>query len=81
MLSFNSANISSVTPLGLYAGYLLVGSGNIWVGAALLGVTCLSFFLTIGSLCRLIINYRRTRPFIGTSGATPHYIEGNSLSI
>lgn len=67
MLSFNSTNIGSVTPLGLYAGYLLAGSGNIWAGAALLAVTCLCFFLSMSSICRLIINYRRTGPFISAS--------------
>ena len=45
----------------------LAGSGNVWVGAAFLVVTCLGFFLSMGSLCRLVINYRRTAPFISAS--------------
>jgi hypothetical protein len=59
MLSFNSTNIGSVTPLGLYAGYLLVGSGNLWVGAAFLLVSVLCFFISMSALCRFIINVRR----------------------
>lgn len=67
MLSFNSTNIGSVTPLGLYASYLLAGSGNIWVGMAFFVITCVCFFLCIASLCRLAINYRRHRKFIDAS--------------
>jgi len=60
MLSFNSTGIGSITPLGLYAGYLLTNSGNIWVCTAFLVVTACCFFLSMSSLCRFIINnYRR----------------------
>lgn len=59
MLSFNSTGIGSITPLGLYAGYLLASSGNIWIGAAFLAVTCFTLFLSGSFLCRLVINYRR----------------------
>lgn len=60
MLSFNSTGLGSVTPLGLYAGYLLAASGNMWIAGLFLVLTCLSVFLTTSYLCRLVINYRRT---------------------
>ncbi len=59
MLSFNSTGLGSVTPLGFYASYLLAASGNVWIAAMFLALTCLSVFLTTSFLCRLIINYRR----------------------
>lgn len=59
MLSFNSTGIGSITPLGLYASYLLATSGNWWIGAAFLAVTCFSVFLSLSFLCRLVINCRR----------------------
>ncbi|MCC7500508.1 hypothetical protein IT396_01755 [Candidatus Nomurabacteria bacterium] len=60
MLSFNSGTgISSISPLGAYVGYLLVDSGNVWVGAIFLLLTAFCFFLTASAFCRFIINYRR----------------------
>lgn len=72
MLSFNSTGLGTVAPLSFYTGYLLSVSGNIWIAGLFFALTCLSVFLTASSICRLIINYRRTRPFIRSLTAGPH---------
>lgn len=81
MLSFNSMGIGSVAPLAVYAGYLLAVSGNIWIAGLFLALTCLSASLTTSSLCRLIINYRRARPFIGPSTARAENKQGNPVGV
>jgi hypothetical protein len=48
-------------PLGLYAGYLLLHSGNLIIAICFLALTTISFLLVITMLCRYIINYRRTK--------------------
>lgn len=63
---------TSMTPLGVYAGYLLMHSGNIWLAACFLGLALLSFLLVACTVCRYIINYRRTRySFEYTLAKTP----------
>ena len=48
-------------PLGLYAGYLLLHSGNFWIAVCFLALTTVSFLLVITTLCRYVINYRRNK--------------------
>jgi hypothetical protein len=81
MLSFNSTGIGSVAPLGFYAGYLLAASGNLWLAGFFLLLTCLSVFLTVSSLCRLVINAHRSRPFIGPSMAPIQNGHGNQRAL
>ena len=51
---------TSISPLGAYAGYLLIQAGNFWLAAAFLGLTSACFCIVLASLCRYIINYRRS---------------------
>jgi Flp pilus assembly protein TadB len=64
MINFNGGTVSlgtSLSPLGMYAGYLLMHSGNYWVAISFLALTITYFVIVIATLCRYIINYRRTR--------------------
>ncbi len=51
----------AITPLGVYAGYLLVTTGNFWLGIAFLVLTSMFFVLILATLCRYVINYRRNQ--------------------
>ncbi|PIR83994.1 hypothetical protein COU18_01130 [Candidatus Kaiserbacteria bacterium CG10_big_fil_rev_8_21_14_0_10_51_14] len=62
MINFNGGTVSlgtSLSPLGLYAGYLLMHSGNFWIAIGFLALTTLYFVIVVATLCRYIINYRR----------------------
>ncbi len=50
-----------MTPLGVYAGYLLLRSGNVWLALCFLVVTGLCFLVVLLMICRYIINYRRNK--------------------
>lgn len=68
MLNVNSVGLGgSVTPLGMYAGYLLLHSGNFWIASAFLALTGVYFFLVATTLCRYAINYRRNKQFFQNS--------------
>lgn len=62
MINFNGGSValgSSISPLGIYAGYLLLHSGNFWLAVCFLVLTGTYSFIVISTLCRFIINYRR----------------------
>ncbi len=62
MINFSGGTVSlgtSVSPLGMYAGYLLMQSGNFWLAIAFLALTGVYFFFMIASLSRYIINSHR----------------------
>ena len=48
----------------MYAGYLLLHSGNFWVAVCFLALTGVYFFITMTTLCRYIINYRRNKKLL-----------------
>ncbi len=50
---------TSISPVGAYAGYLLMESGNVWVAACFFLLATISTLLVLTTLCRYIINYRR----------------------
>ncbi len=62
MIHFNGGSVAlgnTISPLGIYAGYLLLHSGNFWLAVCFLALTGTYFFIVISMLCRFIINYRR----------------------
>ena len=62
MLNFNGGTTvagTSFAPLGIFAGYLLMHSGNFWIAVAFLALTGIYFLIVMATLCRYIINYRR----------------------
>ncbi len=62
MINFNGGTVglaTSLSPLGMYAGYLLMHSGNYWMAISFLVLTCIYFGIIAATLCRYIINYRR----------------------
>ena len=62
MINFNGGTVglgTSLSPLGLYAGYLLMHSGNFWLALSFLILTCGYFLIVAATLCRYVINYRR----------------------
>ncbi|OGG51405.1 hypothetical protein A2704_03490 [Candidatus Kaiserbacteria bacterium RIFCSPHIGHO2_01_FULL_54_36b] len=64
MLNFNGGTTisgTSLTPLGFYAGYLLMQSGNFWFAISFLFLTGLYLVIVMTTLCRYIINYRRNK--------------------
>lgn len=64
MLNFNGGTAglgAPLSPLGVYAGYLLMHSGNFWIAICFLVLTSIYLLLVIGTLCRYIVNYRRTK--------------------
>ena len=64
MFNFNGGTTlsgTSLTPLGLYAGYLLMNSGNFWVAVCFLLLTTLYFLIVVCMLSRYIINYHRNK--------------------
>jgi hypothetical protein len=52
---------ASAAPLGATAGYLLLDSGNIWIGVAFLAISMFSALLMIATLTRYVINIRRQK--------------------
>ena len=46
---------------GIYAGYLLMHSGNFWVAVCFLALTAFSLLIVVTTLCRYIVNYRRNK--------------------
>lgn len=62
MLNFNGGTVglgASLSPLGMYAGYLLMHSGSYWIAVGFLALTSIYFLIVAATLCRYIINYRR----------------------
>ena len=49
----------TLSPLGAYAGYLLMNSGNVWLAGVFLALSSIFFLIIAATLCRYIINYRR----------------------
>src|SRR3989344_2850413 len=52
---------TSLSPLGMYAGYLLMQSGNFWLALCFLVLTTIFFLVSIASLCRYVINFHRNK--------------------
>ena len=64
MLNFNGGTTiggTSLSPLGMYAGYLLLQSGNFWIALCFLALTSIYLLIVITTLCRYIINYHRNK--------------------
>jgi len=65
MLNFNGGAVglgTSISPLGTYAGYLLLSSGNFWLAVCFLALTSACFILVVAMMCRYFVNaYRQTR--------------------
>ena len=62
MPNFNGGTVglgTSLSPLGVYAGYLLMHSGNYWVAVCFLALSGISFLIIMAMLCRYTINYYR----------------------
>ena len=73
MFNFNGGTTlsgTSLTPLGIYAGYLLMNSGNFWVAMCFLLLTTAYFLIVLCTLTRYVINYRRNKHLLhlGTTG-------------
>jgi hypothetical protein len=67
MINFNGGTVglgTSLSPLGIYAGYLLVHSGNYWMAISFLALTVTYFGIIAATLCRYVINYRRNAHLI-----------------
>lgn len=66
MPNFNGGTVSlstSFSPLGAYAGYLLLQAGNVWMAVAFLALTGVCFFIVLAMLGRYVINlYRLYHP-------------------
>ena len=63
MFYFNGGTVglgTSLAPLSIYAGYLLMRSGNFWTALCFLVLSGICFCIVATMLCRYIINYRRT---------------------
>ena len=64
MFNFNGGTVSlsaSISPFGMYAGYLLMHSGNFWLAVCFLVLTGVYFLIVAATLCRYIINFRRNK--------------------
>ena len=64
MINFNGGSVAlgaSISPLGAYAGYLLLQSGNFWVALCFLVLSIAYFLLVLMMLVRYFINYRRSK--------------------
>jgi hypothetical protein len=64
MLNFNGGTVglgTSISPLGIYAGYLLMHSGDYRLAECFLAFTGLYFVLVLAMLGRYIVNYHRTK--------------------
>ena len=67
MLNFNGGTTisgTSLSPISMYAGYLLMQAGNFWLAVSFLALTVVYLLIVITTLCRYIINYRRNRYFL-----------------
>lgn len=72
MINFNGGSVSlgtSLSPLGAYAGYLLLHSGNFWIAVCFLGITGIYFMIVVTMLSRYFINYHRNKNALGSQGA------------
>lgn len=72
MIHFNGGTVSlgsSLSPLGMYAGYLLMQSGNFWLALCFLFLTALFFLIGLTALCRYAINFYRNRHLLLTSAS------------
>lgn len=70
MLNFNGGTVglgTALSPLGVYAGYLLMHSGNFWIAICFLVLTCVYLLLVIATLCRYFQNYRRNKNLLSES--------------
>lgn len=64
MIHFNGGTVSlgtSLSPLGMYAGYLLLHSGNFWLAVCFLALSGALFLVGLASLCRYFINLSRNK--------------------
>ena len=64
MLNFNGGTVvsgTSIAPLGGYAAYLLLHSGNVAIAVCFLFLTGVSFLITMSTLFRYVVNYRRSK--------------------
>ena len=64
MINFNGGTVglgTSLSPLGMYAGYLLMHSGNFWLAVCFLALPSAYLLLVVAMLCRYIINYNRNK--------------------
>lgn len=64
MINFNGGTVSlgtSISPVGMYAGYLLLHSGNFWLALCFLVLTGALFLIGMAALCRYVINFHRNR--------------------
>ncbi len=63
MFNFNGSTIAtgSMTPFGVYAGYLLLHSGDVVLAIGFLTLAGISFLLVVATLSRYIINYQRNK--------------------
>ncbi|MEY4747157.1 MAG: hypothetical protein RLZZ416_206 [Candidatus Parcubacteria bacterium] len=62
MIHFNGGTVglgTSLSPLGLYAGYLLVHSGSFWLALCFLALTSIYMAVMAAMLIRYVINYSR----------------------
>jgi hypothetical protein len=50
---------ASLSPLGAYAGYLLLQSGSFWLAVCFLTLTSVFFLVATAALCRFFVNYYR----------------------
>lgn len=70
MIHFNGGTVSlgtSLSPLGMYAGYLLLHSGNFWLAVCFLALIGALFLVGLASLCRYFINLRRNTHLLVSS--------------
>ncbi len=64
MLNFNGGTGvagTSIAPMSMFAGYLLLESGDVALAICFLILSSLYFLFVICTLCRYFINYRRNR--------------------
>ena len=64
MINFNGGTVglgTSISPLGVYAGYLLLHSGSPWVAVCFLILTSASIAIVLAMFVRYAINYHRNR--------------------
>lgn len=64
MIHFNGGTVSlgtSLSPLGMYAGYLLLHSGNFWLAVCFLTLAGALFLAGLASICRYFVNLRRNK--------------------
>ena len=67
MFNFNGGTTisgTSLSPLGTYAGYLLMEAGNFWLAVCFLALTLVYLLIVLTTLCRYVINYRRNKSLL-----------------